>query len=250
MHVWVKQLEQGSALQLSVEGSLNGYASWTPDGTSVTYFSDLAGPSFDLYTKRADGGTQAELELNHESALAESAWSRDGSWLVFRTDRNVPGQGDVFTRRRDASLPVPLLQSPFAELSPALSPDTRWLAYTSNETGREEIYVVPFPDTGAAKWVVSTGGGSEPAWAPDGRELFYRSGRGDMVAVRVETEPTFSAGGRSILFSASMFRSDLNHPQYDVSPDGERFLMIRPVGGELSVVLVLNFLDELREGGG
>ena len=71
-----------------------------------------------------------------------------------------------------------------------------------------------------------------------------------MVAVRVETEPTFSAGGRSILFSASMFRSDLNHPQYDVSPDGERFLMIRPVGGELSVVLVLNFLDELREGGG
>jgi serine/threonine-protein kinase len=248
MHVWVKQVEQGPALQLSVTGGLNGYPSWTPDGRSVTYFSDQAGQSLDFYTKRADGGTQAVLELDHDAALAESAWSRDGSWLIFRTDRGAPGQGDVFARRRDASgAPIPLLRSPFAELSPTLSPDGRWLAYTSNETGREEIYVVPFPDTGAAKWVVSTGGGIEPRWAPGGGELFYRSARGEMVAVRVETDPTFAAVERTVLFAASTFRSDVNHPQYDVSSDGERFLMIRPVGGEGSLVLVQNYLEELGD---
>jgi eukaryotic-like serine/threonine-protein kinase len=248
MHVWVKQLDRGPSLQLSVDGDLNGYPSWTADGTAVTYFSNRAGPSFDLYTKRADGSTQAVVELDRESALAESAWAPDGSWLVFRTDRGEAGQGNVFARPRGGSdEPIPLLDAPFAELSPTLSPDGRWLAYTSNETGREEVYVVPFPDAGTAKWVISTGGGSEPVWARRGGELFYRNGRGEMVSVRVETSPTFAAVERTVLFSASRFRSDLNHPQYDVSPDAERFLMIQPAAGDASLVLVVNFLEELRE---
>jgi serine/threonine-protein kinase len=248
MHVWVKQLDRGPSLQLSVDGDLNGYPSWTPDGTSVTFFSNRAGPSFDLYTKRADGSTQAALELDGERALAESAWAPDGSWFVFRTDRGEAGQGNVFALRRGGSdEPIPLLESAFAELSPTPSPDGRWLAYTSNETGREEVYVVPFPDAGAAKWVISIGGGSEPIWARGGGELFYRNGRGEMVSVQVETSPTFVAGERSVLFSASRFRSDLNHPQYDASPDAERFLMIQPAAGDASLVLVVNFLAELRE---
>jgi serine/threonine-protein kinase len=246
MNVWVKQLDRGPNLQLTLEGSLNGYSSWTPDGASVTFFSDRAGPSFDLLTKRSDGGTSALLELDFERALAESAWSPDGAWLLARTDRGEPGQGDVLAARRPGSdSPTPLLQSGFAELSPAVSPDGRWLAYTSNETGTDEIYVTPFPEPGGTKWVVSTGGGAEPVWSRDGRELFYRSSGGELVAVAVETEPTFSAGARTVLFSVSDYRADVNHPQYDVAPDGRRFLMIRPVTGQGTLTLVLNFDQEL-----
>lgn len=104
--------------------------------------------------------------------------------------------------------------------------------------------MVPFPNAGAGKWPVSVGGGTEPAWSRDGRELFYRSGRGDMVVVPVETEPGFSTGPPSVLFSASPYGSASVHRQYDVSTDAQRFLMIRPVGGAMEgqLILVQNFL--------
>jgi hypothetical protein len=121
------------------------------------------------------------------------------------------------------------------------------MAYTSNETGSNEIYVVPFPDAADAKWPVSAGGGSEPVWARGGGELFYRNGQSEMVAVRVETEPTFSAGPASLLFSATEYLADVNHRQYDVSPDDQRFIMLRPVGdGGRELILVQNFFEELR----
>ena len=122
------------------------------------------------------------------------------------------------------------------------------MAYQSNETGRWEIYVVPFPDAAAAKWVVSNGGGSEPLWSRDGREIFYRNGAGDMVAVRVDTTPVFSAGPTSVLFPAGAYVADQNHRQYDVTDDGERFIMLRPIGGTVQseLILVQNFFEELR----
>jgi serine/threonine-protein kinase len=247
--VWVKQLDRGPILKLTLEGSRSSYPTWTPDGRSVTFFSDLAGPSFDLWTKRADGSAQAQLELDQETALAESLWSPDGAWLIYRTDRGVAGGGDIMALRWGANTdPVPLVATGFAELAPTLSPDGRWMAYVSNETGREEIYVVPFPNASAMKLQVSAGGGTEPLWSRRGGELFYRSGQGDMVALRVETEATFSAGPTSALFSATEYRADVNHRQYDVAPDGERFIMIRPVGGiaEGALILVQNFFEELR----
>jgi serine/threonine-protein kinase len=247
--VWVKQLDRGPILKLTLEGSRSSYPTWTPDGRSVTFFSDLAGPSFDLWTKRADGSAQAQLELDQETALAESLWSPDGAWLIYRTDRGVAGQGDIMALRWGANTdPVPLVATGFAELAPTLSPDGRWMAYVSNETGREEIYVVPFPNASAMKLQVSAGGGTEPVWSRRGGELFYRSGQGDMVALRVETEAAFSAGPTSALFSATEYRADVNHRQYDVTPDGERLIMIRPVGGiaEGALILVQNFFEELR----
>ena len=101
--------------------------------------------------------------------------------------------------------PVPLLVTEFAERQPSLSPDGRWLAYVSNETGSFEIYVVPFPNAGDVKWAVSTSGGEEPVWSHSGRELFYRNGLGEMVAVPVETEPTFAPGQPEVLFPAAEF---------------------------------------------
>ena len=137
----------------------------------------------------------------------------------------------------------------FAEDQPTLSPDGRWLAYVSDETGQDEIYVVPFPNAGDAKWAVSTSGGGEPLWSHSGRELFYRNGQGEMVAVQVETEPTFSPGQSEVLFSETQFQSGLNDAQYDVTPDDERFIMIRRVGGEAGshLIWVQNFFEELKE---
>jgi serine/threonine-protein kinase len=125
------------------------------------------------------------------------------------------------------------------------------MAYSSNENGGSEIFVVPFPNTGDAKWLVSVRGGTEPLWSRDGRELFYRNSQGEMVAVRVQTDPVFSVGPASVLFSDAAYRRTSVHRQYDVAPDGERFLMIRRVGGEAEsrLILVQNFFEELRARG-
>ncbi|MDP2956161.1 MAG: protein kinase [Longimicrobiales bacterium] len=247
--VWVRQLDRGPSLKLTFEGSGNDYPTWTPDGGSVTFSSDQAGPTADLWTKRADGSAQAVLELDQERGLSESLWSRDAEWLIYRTDIGAPGAGDILAfRPGQDSAPVPLVATSRSERQPTLSPDGRWLAYQSNETGADEIYVVPFPNAADAKWTVSAGGGTEPAWARGGGELFYRNGLREMVAVWVETEPTFSAGPTSVLFSATEYLTSLNHRAYDVTPDDERFIMLRPVGGggEGELILVLNFFEELR----
>jgi len=159
------------------------------------------------------------------------------------------GAGDILALRPGQdTVPVPLVATGFGERQPTLSPDGRWLAYTSDETGIDEIYVVPFPNAAAAKWVVSASGGTEPLWSRGGRDLFFRNGQGEMVAVRVGTEPTFSAGPTSVLFPVTEYLADFRHRQYDVSPDDQRFIMLRPVGGDAGreLILVQNFFEELR----
>jgi len=136
----------------------------------------------------------------------------------------------------------------FTEVAPTLSPDGRWLAYTSNESGQSEIYVVPFPNTRAAKWAVSTRGGTEPQWSHSGRELFYRDGSGNLVAVAISTTPTFSLGGSTALFPAAGFAYDELGLVYAVAPDDRRFLMIRPVAGSApdKLIVVENWFEELK----
>jgi Tol biopolymer transport system component len=146
---------------------------------------------------------------------------------------------------------VALVATASTELSPALSPDGRWLAYASNETGQFEIYVVPFPNTDAAKWAISTGGGTEPLWSHRGSELFYRDATQHLVATKVETKPTFSSGRSTPLFPAAAFYSYNFAAQYAVSLDDQRFLMIRPVEPSTPdrLVVVENWFEELRAKG-
>ncbi len=140
-----------------------------------------------------------------------------------------------------------LSNTEFRELTPAVSPDGQWLAYSSDESGQAEIYVRPFPNTEDGKWLVSTAGGINPLWAPDGRELFYTA-QGNLMSATVLPGSTFVTGARQLLFSLDGFRLDVFHPQYDVSPDGERFVMIRHRGAETAgeLVLVQNFFEELK----
>ena len=182
-------------------------------------------------------------------------WSPDGKWLIFQTDVGSPGSGDILAIRPGIdTAPVPVVATTFTEMSPALSPDGRWLAYTSNETGEDAIYVVPFPNTSAGKWAISTGAGTEPLWSHRGNELFYRDGSGNLrdgsgnlVAVAVNTTPRFSLGRSTALFSAAGFTSFRFTPKYAVAPDDQRFLMIRPLETSTDKLIVVeNWFEELR----
>ena len=129
------------------------------------------------------------------------------------------------------------------------SPDGRWLAYVSDESGRYEIYVQPYPGPNG-KWQISTGGGTEPRWNPKGRELFYRSGN-KMMAVDIATQPSFTVGKPRILFEGQYQPTPTTSPNYDVSPDGQRFLMLKPSAAAeaapTQINVVLNWFEELKQ---
>jgi serine/threonine-protein kinase len=247
--IWIKRLDRGPSIRLTLDGKQNYGPAWTPDGGSVTFSSTPATGATDLWTKRADGGAQAVMQLHEEGNLYNALWSPAGKWLLFQTDIGSPGAGDIVAIRPGVdTAPVPVVATRFTELSPAFSPNGRWLAYISNETGEDEIYVVPFPNTGAARWAISTGGGTEPLWSHRGSELFYRDGSGNLVVVAVNTNPRFSLGRSAALFPAAGYTSFRFTPQYAVAPDDRRFLMIRPLetGTPDKLIVVENWFEELR----
>jgi serine/threonine-protein kinase len=248
INIWIKRLDKGASIKLTRAGRFNVGPTWTPDGRSVTFSSDVTAGGFRLWTTRADGSALAVLQVREKRDVYGPRWSPDGKWLIFQTDPAQSGAGDILGIQPQLdSAPVPLVATGSTEVSPALSPDGRWLAYASNETGQFEIYVVPFPNTGAAKWAISTGGGTEPLWSHRGSELFYRDASGTLVAVEVKTKPTFSPGRSTALFSAAGFASYQFAPQYAVAPDGQAFLMIRVVETSTpdELIVVENWFEEL-----
>jgi serine/threonine-protein kinase len=169
----------------------------------------------------------------------EAVLSHDGRTIVYRLG-GIPG--DLYYMTRDSlGVARPLLTSPFDERSPAISPNDKWLAYVSNETGRDEVYVRPLRP-GGARWLVSTAGGTEPRWRRDGRELFYRNAD-SVFAVQVRTAPDFGGGPRSLLFTGD-FLTNYRHATYDVHPDGRRFVFISGESDDAGeLILVQHFLS-------
>jgi Tol biopolymer transport system component len=163
--------------------------------------------------------------------------------LAFH-ERKPNGERDIWVVGPEGD-PTPFLLTPFDERSPRLSPDGKWLAYVSNESGRDEIYVQPFPGPGR-KWLISTDGGIDPVWSRDGRELFYRQGQ-QMMAVWTVAAADFSADRPRRLFEAR-FDTGSNGPNYDVSPDGKWFVMPRSDRAPISdaLHLVLNWFNEVK----
>ncbi|MGI8618387.1 MAG: hypothetical protein ACR2L6_04765, partial [Gemmatimonadaceae bacterium] len=248
--IWIKQLDRGPALKLTVDGVTNAYPSWRPDGRAVTFFSDRGQKTRELWTQRADGSARAELQLRDREDLYESLWSPNGEWLVVRAGGAAGGAfgSDIIGVRPGVdSAQVPLVNSPRLDVAPTISPDGRWMAYESSESGQLEIYVVPFPNTRDAKWPVSVNGGYEPLWSRNGRELFYRDDI-NMISVAVKTSPSFELGAATTLFPAGQFNFNSGHRAYDVSPDGLRFLMTRLIGTRQTgnVVVVENWFAELK----
>ncbi len=252
--IWVKELDRGPLSRLTFEGGRNFRPQWTPDGRSVTFLSTRQSESYDLYQMRADGTGPAELLLNLEQRVVEAFWSPDGRWIVFRAGgfTGSTGDRDIWGIRPGVdSVPVEVVVTPPDTRAAAMSRDGRWIAYESNETGRDEVFVRPFPNTGDGKWQVSIDGGNAPLWAHSGQELFYLNGNAELVAAEVVTTPAFSVGERRPLFSAVQYYRGPNARHYDVTPDDQRFVFVGPAdiaGGESARVLILveNFFEELK----
>ena len=244
--IWVKRLPSGAMSRLTFEGDQNRFPSWSHDGRDVLFVSNRAGLGA-LYRQRADGSRPAERVASLGVALGNAVESRDGRWTVLQTEERT-GVGDIYALQNGVdSVPRPILASRFQEASPSLSPDGRWLAYQSDETGRVEVYVRPFPNVDAGKWQVSSTGGSAPRWSHKGDELFFETAGQEMMVAQVRTTPTFLVAGVKRLFSWSGYLWP-----YDVSLDDQRLLMVRAAqapgaaAGSPQLIVVENLVGELK----
>jgi serine/threonine-protein kinase len=251
--IWVKQLPRGPFSRITFGDTAHVRPSWSSDGRSVVFITDRSGTAGGGLPamKRADGTGAAQLLLSSPYNFGQTFESRDGRWLVLRRVITEPGNGDILAVRTGDTALVPLLTTGAREISPSLSPDGRWLAYASNESGTSEIYVRPFPDVASARWQISLTGGTEPLWAHSGRELFYLNGRGEMVTAEVKPGPVFQIGQQRVLFSAAPYLNVGAYQSYNVSPDDRRFVMEREGGLAQGSELILaeNWFEELKARG-
>jgi serine/threonine-protein kinase len=221
--VWLYDPVRGALTQLT-ESVLIPFPIWTPDGKHVT-FASAPGGALNLYSMAADGSGAAELLTTSENIQYPGSWSPDGQVLAF-TELDPTTGYDIWVLRQGDRKARPFVQTPSYEYGPMFSPDGRWLAYGSDETGRREIYVRPFLGPGG-RWQISTEGGTEPMWARNGRELFYRNGD-KMMATDVVGKPVFAAAKPKLLFEGQYETAIFPFERdYDVSPDGQRFLIIK-----------------------
>jgi len=219
-----------------------------PDGKRILFRSDRSGPGNNLFLKLADG-TGADEQITKLGMNVPSSITRDGKLAFFDKPDPKTGQDIWMVPLESEHKPVVVLQSQFAELAPEISPDGMFLAYVSNESGRTEIYVRSFPGPGG-KWQISTEGGTEPLWARNGRELFYRSGENTMAADITPGLP-FKAGTPHKLFEGKYEqRPNGSYPNYDISPDGQHFLMVK-AGAQTEAAaqlhVVLSWFTELQQ---
>ena len=181
--------------------------------------------------------------LARDGAQYAGLWLQDGRSLIFSDNPSTTNRSDIWLLPADSD-PRPLVATRAHELHPALSPDGRWLAYASDETGRLEVYVRPFPNIADGKWVVSTGGGVSPVWSPSSKELFYMSGRSLMSVAFSVQRAVFSAAPPERLFDGPF---ETGSPEFDISPDGSYFVMVEadPDARPTQIHLVVNWIEEL-----
>ena len=249
--IWVIDSDRGTRTRLTTFPGRDIHPLWTPDGQRLTFASNGGGPADSprvLFWMPADGSGTAEPLTEPTKNQGATSWSSDGTTVAFYHINDY----DVFTMSLGEE-PVPFLATPFGERGATFSPNDAWLAYSSDDTGQEEVYVTSFPGPGG-KMAVSTQGGRSPRWSADGRELFYRNGD-DMMVVAVEAGESFRAGPPQLLFTGNFEREIPSEgaANYDVSGDGQRFLMLAETVDEDAIDVlppqinvVLNWFEELK----
>lgn len=250
LSIYLKQLDRGPFTRLSFGGQ-DRRPTWSPDGSTIAFIRDsLNGGG--VYGIPADGSGGERVLARISRPVQEVAWSPDGEWLVVRTDNGTPGAGDlVALRTADPTTEVPLAASKFTEMHPAISPDGRWLAYVSDESGANEVYVRPFPSPTGGRWQVSNGGGTSPVWSPAGGELYFIDQASQMVAAELRTAAGLEVVALRPLFDIRGYALDVFHQSFAVTPDGDRFVMLRQVSTGVravkpTMVLVRHWLTDLE----
>jgi eukaryotic-like serine/threonine-protein kinase len=242
--LWIRDLERGVTSRFTFETAAELDPQWSPDGRRIVYTSRAKGPG-DLYVKDASGTREAEPLLVTPDVKMVSDWSRDGAYILY-SDQATDTGWDVWALPMVGDKkPFPVVKTKFTELFATFSPDGKYVAYFSNESGRMEVYVQEFPEA-RNKWQVSTSGGNQPFWRGDGRELFYRAGS-RLMAVPITTGANFSIGTPAELFQAP-FANILTRSLYHPTPDGQRFLVVASLSRESvrPASVVLNWTAALR----
>jgi len=248
--IWIYDLASGTQRRLTTEGN-NDRPEWTPDGKHVLYTATnhRDQKAADLWWQPSDGSGAAEPLQGHvgRDGVFEGIVSPDGHVLVYRLNGSTNFE-DLFYRRLDGdTTPKPITATKtFAERAPRFSPDGRWVAYTSDQSGKPEVYVQAFPALGAL-YPVTADGGVAPVWAPDGRRIYYVA-NGQLNMAMVSTTPSFTVTSRQQVFEGTFAFGDLEvHANFDLAPDGQHFLLLKPTNGDTQVVVVLDWKYELRE---
>ena len=243
--IWIYDFARASLTALAITNGSSQAPVWTADGKHIAYRATRHGTRR-LFWKATDGTSEEEpLTSVANHTQTPTSWSPDGRTVAFSESGDKTGS-DIWLLTRDGTPARPFLSTASVEWNPRFSPDGRWLAYQSSESGRSEIYVRPFPGPGA-RHPISNGGGSEPVWSANGRELFYLTGDA-MMAVDITARPDFGAGSPRRLFQGQYKRSATGTSAYAVSGDGRRFLRIQAVRPEqplTEIHVVLNWFDEL-----
>jgi serine/threonine-protein kinase len=255
LDIWVWDFVRETMERLTFHEDTDVNPLWTPDGKRIVFSSNREG-SMSIYWKAADGTGEVELLCSvPDRSLFTGSWSGDGNVLVLmELDQSRSLDIGILSMEADREHEL-LLHDSHNEVQPRISPDGRWMAYMSDESGRYEVYVRPFPDVNKGMWQISENGGNEPRWSRDGRELFYRSGDA-IMGVSVKTDPGFSSDT-----PMNLIRGVRNYVLrdwctfWDVSPDSKRFLVLKELTGDVStegtsrpkINIVLNWFEELKD---
>jgi serine/threonine protein kinase len=259
--IWIWDITRKTLTRLTFDEGDVTFPLWTPDGKRIVYYSGVEGTLGGIYWKAADNtGGITKLGSAPDRSLLPSSLSKDGKTLALLELSLAPLGFDIGMMSMEGDHAIkPLLQGKYNEIFPKISPDGRWMAYSSNESGKYQVYVRPFPDVeSGGRWQISTNGGDSPLWSPDGDELFYRQGD-SFMSVPVETEPTFNPGNPKLLFKGtylSMETLALEGTIWNIHPNGKKFLMLKPPGSRgaasaapspRKIVIVTNWFEELKK---
>jgi serine/threonine-protein kinase len=246
--IWIWDLARRTMQKLTFGPPLDMFPIWTPDSRDIIFTSGKTG-THNLYRQSADGSDAADLLTKASSIHTATSIAPDAS-SVLLTEAGEQGDDIMLLPLDGKGLMQPLLRTPFRERNAAISPDGRRVAYESDESGALQVFVRPFPDVNAGRWLVSPEGGSKPSWSRNGRELFYADSRGALISIPIETTSDFRTGDPVKLFDLRSVVSLTNGRPYDVTPDGQRFIVIREPPPDTTVanvpklIVVLNWLSE------
>lgn len=242
--LWLLDVARKVSERFTFDAQRDEAAVWSPDGAQIVFASERRGP-FNLFRKSASGAGEAEPLLSSGDVDVPNDWSPDGEFLLYSEIDKSRHSGLWLLPLRGARKPIPFLTTAFNESHGRFSPNGRWIAYTSEESGKSEVYVRPFPASNAGgKWLISSGGGYQPLWRRDGKELLYFSPDSKLMSVDVKTTSSFQVSAPKVLFTVPMADGPAasNFHRWDIAPDGQHFLINVAVntGKSQPITVVLN----------